>query len=45
MKFKDVIETREEFRSIMKEPSELVTRKTLSIWTSTAVFSLVVLLS
>lgn len=30
MKFKDIIETREEFRSIMKEPSERVTRKTLS---------------
>ena len=29
-KFKEIIKTREEFRSIMKEPSELVTRKTLS---------------
>jgi len=29
-KFKEVIKTRDEFRSIMKEPSELVTRKTLS---------------
>ena len=28
-KFKEIIKTREEFRSIMKEPSELVTRKTL----------------
>ena len=28
--FKEVIKTREEFRSIMKVPSELVTRKTLS---------------
>jgi hypothetical protein len=28
--FKEVIRTREEFRSIMKVPSELVTRKTLS---------------
>lgn len=29
-KFEDVIETREQLRSILKEPSDLVTRKTLS---------------
>ena len=27
--FKDVIETRAQFRSLMREPGELVTRKTL----------------
>ncbi len=29
-KFDDVIKTHEQFRKIMKEPSELVTRKSLS---------------